>query len=148
MAMIFQDPLSSLNPYYTVGLQIAEAYLAHRGGSRRHAHKVAVEAMELAWLLVGSKAMRGLAKHMFPQERTFRNRKTISEWIWRSCDSGYHPCGTVPMGEATDARGRVLGVDGLYVADVSLTPTIPMANTNLTALMMGERFGEWLREGD
>ena len=46
MAMIFQDPLSSLNPYYTVGLQIAEAYLAHRGGSRRRAHKVAIEAME------------------------------------------------------------------------------------------------------
>ena len=46
MAMIFQDPLSSLNPYYTVGLQIAEAYLAHQGGSRSHANKVAVEAMQ------------------------------------------------------------------------------------------------------
>ncbi|MGO0576203.1 ABC transporter ATP-binding protein [Ornithinimicrobium panacihumi] len=46
MAMIFQDPLSSLNPYYTVGLQIAEAHQAHRGGSRRAAKAVAVEAME------------------------------------------------------------------------------------------------------
>lgn len=46
MAMIFQDPLSSLNPYYTVGLQIAEAYQAHRGGSRRAARAVAIEAME------------------------------------------------------------------------------------------------------
>ncbi|MGZ3419964.1 MAG: GMC family oxidoreductase [Polyangiales bacterium] len=113
-----------------------------------HDRALAVEAMELAWLLVTSKAMRGLATFMFPQERTLRDRKKISEWIWRSCDSGYHPCGTVPMGEATDARGRVNGVEGLYVADVSLTPTIPMANTNLTALMMGERFGEWLRLGD
>jgi choline dehydrogenase len=26
-------------------------------------------------------------------------------------------------------------------------PTIPPANTNLTALMVGERFGEWLRTG-
>ena len=29
MAMIFQDPLSSLHPYYTVGSQISEAYLIH-----------------------------------------------------------------------------------------------------------------------
>ena len=71
-----------------------------------------------------------------------------------ACDSGYHPCGTVPMGRegdpdaATDARGRVRGVEGLLVADASLMPTIPTANTNLSTLMIGERFGEWLRDGD
>lgn len=45
IAMIFQDPLSSLNPYYTVGLQIEEAYLAHRGGGRKNARKVTIDAM-------------------------------------------------------------------------------------------------------
>jgi peptide/nickel transport system ATP-binding protein len=45
-SMIFQDPLSSLNPYYTVGLQIEEMYRAHRGGSRKEARTVAVEALE------------------------------------------------------------------------------------------------------
>ncbi len=45
MAMVFQDPLSSLNPYYTVGMQIAEAYKAHRGGSMRAAKLVAADAM-------------------------------------------------------------------------------------------------------
>ncbi|MEU8361520.1 ABC transporter ATP-binding protein [Nonomuraea sp. NPDC048882] len=45
MSMIFQDPLSSLNPYYTVGLQIEEMYRAHRDKSRGNARKVAIEAL-------------------------------------------------------------------------------------------------------
>jgi choline dehydrogenase len=48
---------------------------------------------------------------------------------------------------ATDGHGRVRGVEGLLVADASLMPTIPSAHTNLTALMIGERFGEWTRDG-
>ncbi len=47
VAMIFQDPLSCLNPYYTVGLQIEEAYRAHRPrATRREARRVAIESME------------------------------------------------------------------------------------------------------
>ncbi|HMR49435.1 MAG TPA: ABC transporter ATP-binding protein [Arachnia sp.] len=45
VGMVFQDPLSSLNPYYTVGLQIEEAYRAHRGGSKKKARAVAIEAL-------------------------------------------------------------------------------------------------------
>ena len=48
---------------------------------------------------------------------------------------------------ACDGRGRVRGVTGLWVADASAMPTIPSAHLNLTALMMGERFGEWARDG-
>jgi peptide/nickel transport system ATP-binding protein len=43
--MIFQDPLSSLHPYYTVGHQIVEAYRVHNDVSRAAARKRAVDLL-------------------------------------------------------------------------------------------------------
>ncbi|MFJ9564248.1 dipeptide ABC transporter ATP-binding protein [Streptomyces fuscichromogenes] len=45
-AMVFQDPLSSLDPYYAIGDQIAEVYRVHTRGSRRAARARAVEVLD------------------------------------------------------------------------------------------------------
>jgi choline dehydrogenase-like flavoprotein len=44
----------------------------------------------------------------------------------------------------TDTRGRVHGMENVYVADCSIMPVIPRANTNLPAVVVGERVAGWL----
>lgn len=60
----------------------------------------------------------------------------------------YHPVGTCAMGTGPsavcDAAGRVHGLDSVVVADVSLMPQIPRANTNMPAVMIGERIARTL----
>ena len=62
----------------------------------------------------------------------------------------HHPVGTCRMGidprtgAVVDPRGRVYGVDQLYVADASIMPTIPSVNTNLPTTMVAERIAYWL----
>jgi len=113
----------------------------------------ALDAYELLSALARRKPLAELAVPLFPAGKVLRRRDTIDAVLHQISGSGYHPCGTVPMSAeriedgATDAWGRVRGVLELYVADASLMPTIPTSNTNLPTLMIGERFGEWLRDG-
>ena len=45
LAMIFQEPMTSLNPSFTIGDQIIETILRHRGGSRRSARERAIQLL-------------------------------------------------------------------------------------------------------
>jgi choline dehydrogenase len=90
--------------------------------------------------------LRGMGRCVYPTRAVARSRRLLRHWIPRATDSGYHPSGTVPMGTITDARGRIDGLAGLRICDASLMPTIPSSNIHIPTLMIGERFGAWLRE--
>jgi choline dehydrogenase len=54
----------------------------------------------------------------------------------------FHPTGTCSLGKVVDERGRLYGYSGLVVADASIMPTIPRANTNLTTAAIAEKLAE------
>jgi choline dehydrogenase len=58
----------------------------------------------------------------------------------------FHPTGTCAIGEVVDPEGRVFGFENLFVADASIMPTIPRANTNLTTAAIAERIAKLLAE--
>lgn len=71
-------------------------------------------------------------------------RADLDRFIEQAVDIYYHPTGTCKMGPASDPlavvdpTGKIYGLDGLYVCDASIFPTLMRANTNLPAAMVAE----------
>jgi len=88
---------------------------------------------------------------VFPSAARPLDDETIGELCLKLSASGFHPCATAKMGPSTDPGavvdqyGRMHAIHGLAVADASIMPEVPRANTNLTSIMIGEMVGEWLR---
>jgi 5-(hydroxymethyl)furfural/furfural oxidase len=75
----------------------------------------------------------------------------LREWITVGAIPFYHPSGTCRMGSATDPAAvvdeqcRVIGVDGLRVADASIMPCVPRGNTNVPVMMIAEKLAATMR---
>jgi choline dehydrogenase len=72
------------------------------------------------------------------------HRESLRAWARATVGSFHHPVGTCAMGPDPDrgavtaADGAVHGTEGLAVADASVMPTIPSANTHLPTIMVAE----------
>ena len=56
----------------------------------------------------------------------------------------FHPTGTCAIGRVVDAEARVIGVPNVRVADASIMPTVPTANTHLSTVAVAEKVAELL----
>ena len=57
MAMVFQEPMTALNPAYTIGDQLAEVHRRHKRSSRQAARERAVELMEKVGITAAAKRL-------------------------------------------------------------------------------------------
>jgi 5-(hydroxymethyl)furfural/furfural oxidase len=83
--------------------------------------------------------------------QTLSDDAAIDAWLMATVGDTGHICGTCRMGAPDDPRavvdpaGRVLGVDDLWVADASVFPEVPRANTNLPTIAAAERLSDLIR---
>ncbi len=116
-------------------------YMKIRDGLRR--------AMELCQTNAIASVSEGVRR---PADAELADEGALEAWIRRNAATGAHPSCTARMGPAddptavVDERGFVHGLRGLRIADASIMPRVPSANTNVPAIMIGERIGEWVRE--
>ena len=73
----------------------------------------------------------------------------LDAFIRATCYTAQHPTSTCAMGlgerSVVDSELRVIGVEGLRVADASVMPTVPGGNTNLPTIMIGEKCADLIR---
>jgi choline dehydrogenase len=122
-------------------------------------HCLIGDPQDMAALIRGMKAVDRIlhapsfARHMQGRIAPETLPKDDAEWeqhIRSTANIGYHPVGTCRMGGDTesvvDPRLRVRGISGLRVADGSIMPIMPSANTNAPAIMIGEKAADMIRE--
>ena len=81
IAMIFQDPMTSLNPVFTIGDQIAEAIIKHQKLTRKEAHEKALEMLRLVNIPDPEKRI-----HNYPHEFSGGMRQRAMIAIALSCE--------------------------------------------------------------
>ena len=108
-----------------------------------------VEGLKDTLAFTQQPALRGMIDSIsFPDPNRGSKDSDLAGLIQRFAGSGYHPCGTVKMGPKEDpsavvgSSGELHRCDGLVVADASIMPQVPRANTNLTAIMIGEKISQ------
>ena len=129
--------------------EINYRYLHHENDLRRMR-----DAVKLACGLLESDAYRGICEgRIAPDDETLADDAALDHWIRQTLGSSRHVSGTCRIGPdgdgmaVTDQQCRVRGVSGLWVADSSIMPQVTRANTNATAIMIGERVAEWVAAG-
>ncbi|MDA0596419.1 MAG: GMC family oxidoreductase N-terminal domain-containing protein [Chloroflexi bacterium] len=97
-------------------------------------------------------AYKGILKEVIdPLPADLESDQTLDNWLLRSAATMHHISCTARMGDESDPMavvdqyGRVHGIEGLRVCDLSIMPDCPRANTNSPAMTIGERIADFMK---
>ena len=102
-------------------------------------------AIRLTREIFAQDAFAPYTKHEIQPGADVQSDTSLDDFIRAHVESAYHPCGTCKMGSPEDPMAvvdpecRVIGVDGLRVADSSIFPRITNGNLNAPSIMVGEK---------
>lgn len=106
---------------------------------------VALRAVRWLRSMASQPSLRDLIEHETEPGAQKSSDADLLQWIGQVLTTGHHPVGTCRMGQANDPRSvvdpqlRVIGLEGLRVADASVMPSLISGNTNATAVVIGHR---------
>jgi len=108
------------------------------------------QCIRLTREIFAQEAFKPFVKHEIQPGHALQSDAELDDFIREHAESAYHPCGTCRMGRASDPaavvdpQARVIGVDGLRVADSSIFPRITNGNLNAPSIMVGEKVSDHL----
>ncbi|CEJ54782.1 hypothetical protein PMG11_01076 [Penicillium brasilianum] len=121
--------------------------------STPHDRALAREVVRTAYTVLTSPAMQNvLAAPLGITSQVVADDVMLDGYIQAQYSTTYHFCGSCRMadrekGGVVDQSGRVYGVRGLRVADASVLPTVPAANTMGSCMLVGEMVGKSICDG-
>ena len=138
----------------TVGLKDANPQSAPRIDPRfltdDHDMDTMLKGVKLGRRIMDSDSFRAIPRtEMYTAGIT--DDEALKAEIRKRADTIYHPVGTCRMGAADDPQAvvdpnlKVRGLDGLYVVDASVMPTLIGGNTNAPTIMIAEKAADILR---
>ena len=136
--------LASADP--TVQPSFNYCYFQHANDIRRMR-----DAVRLAAGFLESNAYKSVSDgRIDPTSEVLADDAALDLWIRNTAGTSRHVSGTCKIGpdsdpmSVVDQQCRVKGVTGIWVADSSVMPQVTRANTNATAIMIGERVADWV----
>ncbi len=110
------------------------------------------EAVRICFRMLEHESFQDIvAGPLTPSAKDLASDETLDDWLNRNVTTSQHLAGTCKMGPDSDLLAvvdqycRVRGIEGLRVADTSVMPNVVRANTNTTAITIGERVADWMK---